>query len=567
MLIGIDLGTTFSAAARLSENGTAVIIPNREGDRLTPSVVAFQGGKTLVGKAAVEYGLDKPLNTIACIKRRMGDAKFEFLTDDDDPVVYKPEQISAAILKRIAADCEAYTVEKVTGVVITVPAYFNDRRRMATRQAGEIAGLNVLSMINEPTAAALAYGVMQQDRTETVMVFDLGGGTFDVTIEHITPGEIRVIASGGDCDLGGVLFDNALLRYAHDAFEQQYHFRVEDDEEAEQALRMNCEALKRRLSTQDAGDLMIRARGRGMMLHITRQMFEEMIEGIVHRAMIRVDRVLSDANMTAAQLDRILLVGGSTRIPYIREQLAAHLRHEICADIVNPDEAVALGAAYYAQMLVSGNALAEASAMQRETQAAPETPEEPAAPTPVMEEREEREERPADDRRLGLDGGKEPELRWGMQGNVVCEEVVIPDFTDVTAHGYGVKAYDFSTGQYENYIMIPRNTPLPVSRTQVFCTTENGQTSINVEVTEGNETDLKYVTIIGTMEASFERSYPRDVPIQVTLSVNTEGVLEVSAFDPGRGIHLNDARIERRSSLRESEVEEMKQQMSGSILL
>ena len=201
---------------------------------------------------------------------------------------------------------------------------------------------------------------------------------------------------------------------------------------------MNCEALKRRLSTQDAGDLMIRARIRGMMLHITRQMFEEMIEGIVHRAMIRVDRVLSDANMTAAQLDRILLVGGSTRIPYIREQLTAHLQHEICADIVNPDEAVALGAAYYAQMLVSGNALAEASAMQQETQAAPETPEEPAAPTPVLEERE---ERPADDRRLGLDGGKEPERRWGMQGNVVREEVVIPDFTDVTAHGYGVKAY------------------------------------------------------------------------------------------------------------------------------
>lgn len=343
-IIGIDLGTTNSCVS-VMEGGEPVVIPNPEGNRTTPSVVAFKDGERQVGEVAKRQAITNP-NTIQSIKRHMGtDHKVNIEGKD-----YTPQEISAIVLQHLKAYAEDYIGEKISKAVITVPAYFNDAERQATRDAGIIAGLEVERIINEPTAAALAYGIDNSEEDQTILVYDLGGGTFDVSILDIGDGTFEVIATAGDNRLGGDDFDDKIIDYMVQEFRKENGIDLSQDKMAMQRLKDAAEKAKKDLSgvsqtqislpfitASDAGPLHLE-------MTLTRAKFEELTTDLVERTMIPVRQALSDADLSANEIDRVILVGGSTRIPAVQEAIARELGQEPSKG-VNPDEVVALGAA------------------------------------------------------------------------------------------------------------------------------------------------------------------------------------------------------------------------------
>ena len=343
-IIGIDLGTTNSCVA-VMEGGEAKVITNAEGDRTTPSVVAFKDGEIQVGAIAKRQSITN-LNTVASIKRLMGSKE----TVNVNGKNYTPQEISAMILQNLKATAEAYLGEKVTEAVITVPAYFNDAQRQATKDAGRIAGLEVKRIINEPTAAALAYGIDKTDKEHTVLVFDLGGGTFDVSILQLADGTFEVISTAGDNKLGGDDFDQAVIDWLVDEFKKQEGVDLSKDKMALQRLKDAAEKAKKELSgiTKAEISLPFISMGASGPLHLntslTRAKFDELTSRLVERCITPVRRALSDAKMTPRDIDQVLLVGGSTRIPAVQDLVKRELGKEPNKG-VNPDEVVAMGAA------------------------------------------------------------------------------------------------------------------------------------------------------------------------------------------------------------------------------
>ena len=356
-IIGIDLGTTNSCAAVI-EGGKPVVIPNAEGQRTTPSVVAFtKAGERLVGDAAKRQAVTNAPRTVSSVKRLMGsDTRIPI-----DGKSYAPQQISALILQKLKADAEAYLGEPVTEAVITVPAYFNDAQRQATKDAGRIAGLEVRRIINEPTAAALAYG-LDNGRAQTVMVYDLGGGTFDVSLIQIGDGIVQVLATCGDNHLGGDDFDARIVGWLAENFQRETGADLTGDRVAMQRLREEAEKAKKELSaaTQAEINLPFLTAGPQGPLHLqttlTRAKFDELCADLVERTALPVRNALSDAHLTASDLDQVLLVGGSTRIPAVQAKVQRMVGLEPSRTL-NPDECVALGAAVQAGRL-GGVALA-----------------------------------------------------------------------------------------------------------------------------------------------------------------------------------------------------------------
>ena len=348
-IIGIDLGTTNSCVS-VMEAGEAKVIQNAEGGRTTPSVVAFKnnGGniEIIVGEAAKRMAMTNP-DTVTSIKRHMGEQNFKTKTIKGE---YKPEEISAMILQSLKKTAEAYLGAEVTEAVITVPAYFNDAQRQATKDAGKIAGLNVRRIINEPTAAALAYGFDKQDKEHTVLVFDLGGGTFDVSILHLADGTFEVVSTAGDNKLGGDDFDQKIVDYLIEKFRRETAVDLSKDRSAMQRLKDAAEKAKKDLSglTQTQISLPFISMGQAGPVHLeetlTRAKFEELTADLVERAKLPVQRALQDAKMTSADIHQVLLVGGSTRIPAVQEMVKKELGKEPNKS-VNPDEVVAMGAA------------------------------------------------------------------------------------------------------------------------------------------------------------------------------------------------------------------------------
>lgn len=348
-IIGIDLGTTNSCVS-VMEAGEAKVIQNAEGGRTTPSVVAFKnnGGKIeiIVGEAAKRMAMTNP-DTVTSIKRHMGEQNFKTKTIKGE---YKPEEISAMILQSLKKTAEAYLGAEVTEAVITVPAYFNDAQRQATKDAGKIAGLNVRRIINEPTAAALAYGFDKQDKEHTVLVFDLGGGTFDVSILHLADGTFEVVSTAGDNKLGGDDFDQKIVDYLIEKFRRETAVDLSKDRSAMQRLKDAAEKAKKDLSglTQTQISLPFISMGQAGPVHLeetlTRAKFDELTQDLVERAKLPVQRALQDAKMTSADIHQVLLVGGSTRIPAVQEMVKKELGKEPNKS-VNPDEVVAMGAA------------------------------------------------------------------------------------------------------------------------------------------------------------------------------------------------------------------------------
>ena len=459
--IGIDLGTTNSCVSFL-ENGRAVVIPNAEGGRTTPSVVAFtKSGERLVGMTAKRQAVTNASRTFSSVKRDMGsDKRFQV-----DGKSYTPQEISAMILQKLKADAEAYIGEPVTDAVITVPAYFSDAQRQATKDAGLIAGLNVLRIINEPTSAALAYG-FDKGMPCRVMVYDLGGGTFDVSILEINSDTIEVLATAGNNHLGGDDFDQCIVGWLLEEFRKEHHVDISKDPMAMQRLAEAAEKAKIELSasTSTVINLPFLAQNASGPMHLectlTRARFDDLTAHLVSATRGPVQQAMQDAGVKASDLSRVLLVGGSTRIPAVQEEVRKLTGKEPARDI-NPDECVAMGAC--------------------------------------------------------------------LQGGVLTGTVNSIVLIDVTPLSLGIETLGDVFAK-----IIDRNSPLPCQHSQVFTTAANFQTSVEINVLQGEREIASANKSLGKFRLTGIRRALRGIPqIEVTFSIDTNGIVHVTARDLG----------------------------------
>lgn len=492
-IIGIDLGTTYSCVS-VYDNGSAQIIANDQGNRITPSIVAFTDtNERLVGDAAKNQATINPANTIYDVKRLIGrsysddsvqeDKKlvpFDIIPDklgnpriritqNGEERVMSPEEISGLVLAKMKATAEAYLGREVTRAVVTVPAYFNQAQREATRDAGRIAGLTVERIINEPTAAAMAYGLNQDTAMDdkNVLVFDLGGGTFDVTLLNLDAGIFDVLASEGDTHLGGEDFDQRVMKYFMDTMQKKSKVDISGNKKALQKLRKEVERVKRALSSQSQARVEIEdiVPGYDLQETLTRARFEELNNDLFKKTLIPVRNVLKRAGLSKSDVDHIVLVGGSTRIPRVQELLSEFFDGKELSKSINPDEAVAFGAGVQASIIGGYN---------------------------------------KDNAILLLD---KTSLSMGI-------ETVGGVFTPI----------------------VKRDTQLPTKKTQVFSTNQDNQMQVKIDVYEGERTMTKDNHPLGRFELTGIPPAPRGVPqIEVTFEVNADGILEVTAADKGTG--------------------------------
>mgnify|MGYP000871788717 FL=1 len=468
-VVGIDLGTTNSVIAWIKPDGSVEVIPNAEGARTTPSIVSFtKSGEIIVGEPAKRQLILNSDRTIKSIKRKMG-SDYKVRIDDKE---YTPQEISALVLKKLKKDAEEYLNGDIKKAVITCPAYFNDAQRQATKEAGIIAGLEVLRVINEPTAAALAYGLDKMEGEKKVLVYDLGGGTFDVSILEIGGGVIQVISTSGNNHLGGDDFDQRIIDYLADEFKKQYGVDLRNDKQAIQRLSDAAEKAKIELSSKFETDISlpyITATAGGPLhleMKLTRAMFESLTRDLVEKTREPVERALNDAKLMPQDIDEIILVGGMTRVPMVQKFIKDIFGKDPNKS-VNPDEAVAIGAAIQAAILG------------------------------------------------GTEGAKD-------------KDVVLVDVTPLTL-GVEVKG-----GLLEP--VIQRNTTIPTKKSKIFTTAEDGQTSVEVRVYQGERTMAKDNIFLGSFQLVGIAMAPRGVPqIEVTFDIDSDGIVHVSAKDLGTG--------------------------------
>jgi molecular chaperone DnaK len=510
-IIGIDLGTTNSVVA-VMEGGEVTVIPNQEGDRTTPSVIAFNdSGETIVGSPARNQRVTNPTRTVYSVKRFMGRRHGE-VANEEKMVPYKviggadeyvrigigdkeftPQEISAKTLRKLKEAAESYLGHKVNKAVITVPAYFNDAQRQATKDAGQIAGLEVARIINEPTAAAMAYGLDKNNKEQKIVVFDLGGGTFDVSVLELNDDDgmkvFEVISTNGDTHLGGDDFDEVLINYVADEFKKSQGVDLRKDTMALQRLQEACEKAKKELSSAQASDInlpFITADANGpkhLQINITRAKFEELIDPLVERCKIPVQQALKDAKLSPSEIDEVVLVGGSTRVPKVQAMVKGIFGKDPHKG-VNPDEVVAIGAA--------------------------------------------------------------------IQGSVLSgdrKDVLLLDVTPLTL---GIET--------EGGVMtalVERNTTIPTEKKQVFSTAADNQTAVTIQVYQGERKMASANRLLGKFDLSDIPPAPRGVPqIEVKFDIDQNGILNVSAKDLGSGKEAK-VEIKQSSGLSKEEIEKM----------
>lgn len=478
-IVGIDLGTTFSTIAHVNENGVPELIPNEDSKRLTPSVIYYDDGKFIVGEYAKMNALAVPDKTVEFIKREMGKSIAEFSREFDGKE-YSAEDLSAEIIKTLKRGAETKLGEKITEAVITVPAYFNDPERQATIRAGEIAGLNVLRIINEPTAAALSYGMHHVGNKLTVLVFDLGGGTFDVTIMEVDGQELNILATDGNLRLGGKDWDDRIIMHAADTFEIENRVNPLDDNLAYQELQKRAVDGKKHLSTLNRTGISINYAGKSYILNLTRQEFEDMTSDLVENCKDLVNKVLDEVDLTKDMIDSVLLVGGSTRMPMIQNMIAEDFGKPPDT-YLHPDEAVVLGAAVMGGLIESEN---------------------------------------TKKRGLLRRVSREPEQNLGIKR-----------ISDVCSHNLGMAVLE--VGELCNSIIIRKNTNIPCEVSKDYNTTSPTQTEIDVIVLEGGEDpDPRNSTVRDAYVFSdIPKSTAGNKQIKVTFKYNADGVIEVEAKD------------------------------------
>jgi molecular chaperone DnaK (HSP70) len=534
---GIDLGTTYSAIAYVDEHGKPVIIPNQESERITPSVVLFDGDNIIVGNTAKESAKVEPHRVVSRIKQHMGDPNFVF---EYEGQAFSPEDISSFILRKVVGDAEIALGDKIVDVVITCPAYFGTPEREATANAGRLAGLNVRAILNEPTAAAIAYG-LEQGEDQVVLVYDLGGGTFDITMIEIKDRLIRVICTGGDHRLGGVLWDEAIVMYLAEQFRSQTGESSDplDDPEVLNDLFLQAERGKKTLTQREKAPFRVTHAGNQARVELDREKFEEITRHLLDRTIELTHEMLADARGKGYNhYDKIILVGGATRMPQVRDRLVAELNLE--PEIYDPDEAVAKGAALYAlkESLLDQVQEVLATKSGADGQAA-----EPVDLSQVSEEQVSE----------ALDH-LEKELGFTLTGPV--RELVNTRIVNVLSKSLGVVARDDQSQDVVVYLL-PRNSEVPLERMTDFGTDADNQGAVDIRVMSGerDSADPLDCQEVGVATLNLPERLPARSPIRVKFAINKDGRLGVSATDLTGGSSI-DVEFETEAVMNAEEVAE-----------
>ncbi len=502
--VGIDLGTTFSSLAYVNVSGKPVLVPNAEGELLTPSVVAFTKSGVLVGRDACREALADPSRAVLHVKRQMGNPRWRFKVDGE---TYTPETVSALILKKLKQDAELH-IGPVHRAVITVPAYFDDARRKATEDAGTIAGLDVIDIVNEPTAGALAYGLAQSAEDGVYMVYDLGGGTFDVTVIEKRGNEFITLATDGDVELGGKDWDERLVGYLAERFAEEFGDDPRHDPQALAYLSITAEEAKRTLSRRETTTVPVSYKGHWGNYEVTRSEFESLTEDLLAVTQLTTEMVLEEAGITWEGVSRIIPTGGSTRMPMVQGLLERMSGKTVRLE-VPVDEAVAAGAAIHAAICALGNA------------------------EPIRE--------------LSAEAAAE----LGKIRTV-----------DVAAHALGLIIKDAQTLQYRNDVLIPKNSRLPVSVTKPYQTSQAGQQKVLLQVVQGDAPDPDANITIGQVQV---RGLPpgraAGLIVKVTYSYDRKGRIHVTAEDTETGKTVA-TEIAREGALKAEEVADEARRLS-----